>query len=90
MDTSYSLRALLHGTSRDTIYNIYACGCKVLARVSYLLQSGAAPAAADSLLAILSAAALGCTDMARAVCDAPGVVRAPPTFHIVPDVLPQL
>jgi len=50
--------------------------CQVLARIGYLLRSGAAPAAAESLLAILSAAALGGTDTARAVCNAPGLVRA--------------
>lgn len=55
---------------------------QVLARISYLLQAGVGPAAADSLMKILHATALGGNDMVSAICNTPGLVRCT-TFHIV-------
>ncbi len=54
---------------------------QVLARISYLLQAGVGPAAADSLVKILHAAALGGDDMVSAICNTPGLVRCA-TSHI--------
>lgn len=59
---------------------------QVLARASYLLQVKPDLGMAGSLLAILHAAALGGTDMARLVCSTPKLVR-PCRWHSLPSYI---